>query len=247
MRVLLALAPSFASFALAACAPGVSVLSNGAANAGSGNSGDSAGSPGNSAPNPGTGSSNEAGSGTTPAAILRISGSPQASATEGVAYSFVPATSEPTSPLTFTVSNAPDWTTFDPKVGALSGVPDADSVGTYSDIVISVSDGKSFAALPAFQIQVNPDEDSGSGKATLAWDPPTTNVDGTPLAGLAGYRINYGKSAVYLDHSVVLSEGSATTYSVMELAPGTWYFSVQAISVAGPQSAQSNIVDTPIT
>src|ERR1700759_920905 len=126
MRVLMALALSSASFALAACAPGVSVLPN----AGSADSGGSAGSSGNSPPNPGTGGKTETGAGTTPVAALKISGSPQASATEGVAYSFVPTTSEPTSTLTFTVSNAPDWTTFDPKAGALSGVPDADSVGT---------------------------------------------------------------------------------------------------------------------
>jgi hypothetical protein len=37
-----------------------------------------------------------------------------------------------------------------------------------------------------------PTHDAISGQATLSWDPPTTNVDGTPLTDLAGYKVYYG-------------------------------------------------------
>jgi ABC-type glycerol-3-phosphate transport system substrate-binding protein len=36
------------------------------------------------------------------------------------------------------------------------------------------------------------DGGSSSNSATLTWDAPTTNVDGTPLTDLAGYKVYYG-------------------------------------------------------
>ncbi len=38
----------------------------------------------------------------------------------------------------------------------------------------------------------NNDGGSSSNSATLTWDAPTTNVDGTPLTDLAVYKIYYG-------------------------------------------------------
>ena len=42
----------------------------------------------------------------------------------------------------------------------------------------------------------------GPGSATLSWEAPTTNTNGTALTDLAGYRIYYGPSAEQLDQSV---------------------------------------------
>ena len=44
-----------------------------------------------------------------------------------------------------------------------------------------------FAPLVALALPV--------GTATLTWDPPTTNVDATPLTDLGGYKLYYGTAS----------------------------------------------------
>ena len=56
--------------------------------------------------------------------------------------------------LGFTIQNRPAWASFDTATGRLSGTPTAANVGTFSNIVISVSDGKATASLAAFTITV---------------------------------------------------------------------------------------------
>lgn len=57
---------------------------------------------------------------------------------------------------------------------------------------------------------------------TIAWDPPTTNVDGSPLTDLAGYRVYYGTaSRIY---GSPIDVGNVTTYTLTGLPPGPTYF-----------------------
>ena len=95
----------------------------------------------------------------------------------------------------------------------------------YSNIIISVSDGKASAALPAFSITVSRPT---SGSAAISWTAPTQNTDGTALTNLAGFRIVYGTSATALNQTVELSNPSLSTYTITGLASGTWYFAVKA-------------------
>jgi len=82
-----------------------------------------------------------------------ISGTPVTSITAGTAYSFRPTASDPEgNALTFSIANKPGWASFDASTGRLSGTPT--TVSTTSGILISVSDGKMSAALPAFALQV---------------------------------------------------------------------------------------------
>ena len=84
-----------------------------------------------------------------------ISGMPATTVTAGSAYTFVPTAADGDGdPLTFSIANRPTWATFNAATGQLAGTPAAASVGTYSNIVISVSDGKESAALAAFSITV---------------------------------------------------------------------------------------------
>jgi hypothetical protein len=80
---------------------------------------------------------------------------------------------------------------------------------------------------------------SGS-TATVSWEAPTTNTDGTPLTPLSGYTIYYGTSPSALSHSIPAS-ATATSYEITGLAPGTWYFAVAANAKVGTKSAMSNI------
>src|SRR5688572_17524223 len=84
-----------------------------------------------------------------------IQGQPSGSIVPGQAYSFTPTASDPNGDtLTFSVTNMPDWATFNASTGRLSGTPSAADVATYSGITISVSDGTASAVLNAFSITV---------------------------------------------------------------------------------------------
>ncbi|WDE11755.1 Ig-like domain-containing protein [Thalassomonas haliotis] len=85
-----------------------------------------------------------------------IGGTPANTLTTGVAYLFTPTASDGDNDhLTFSVSNKPAWLTFNTSNGVLSGTPTASDVGTFSDIVITVSDGTASASLATFTIVVN--------------------------------------------------------------------------------------------
>ena len=82
--------------------------------------------------------------------------------------------------------------------------------------------------------------------ATLSWEAPTTNTNGTALTDLAGYRIYYGSSATDLSQKVQLSGVGVQTYVFDNLQAGTWYFAVMAVTSAGVESSLSNKVSTTI-
>jgi hypothetical protein len=105
-----------------------------------------------------------------------ISGTPSSSATEGTQYTFQPTAADVDGDtLTFTIANRPTWATFNSNTGRLQGTPGSANVLTYSNIVISVSDGKAATPLPAFSITV-----AGSNVApTITGTPGTTATVGT--------------------------------------------------------------------
>ena len=129
------------------------------------------------------------------AVAVKISGAPAASIAAGSFYSFRPTVMAASgSKLTYTVVNKPAWASFSVNSGWLFGVPSSGRVGSYSNIIIKVSDSKTSASLPAFKIAVTKTgaTTSGTGSALLSWTRPTKNTDGTSLINLSGYRIHYG-------------------------------------------------------
>jgi hypothetical protein len=169
-----------------------------------------------------------------------ISGTPAKSATIGTSYSFRPVASDADGDaLGFSIQNKPSWATFATSTGTLSGTPT--SAATYSNIIISASDGKSSAKLPAFSISVT-QSPSPSRSATLSWDAPTRNTDGSALLNLAGYRIHYGTAAGVLTKSIQVANPGLTTYVVENVGTGTFYFAVKAYTKDGTESAASNVI-----
>lgn len=75
----------------------------------------------------------------------------------------------------------------------------------------------------------------------LVWAAPAANADGTPLSGLAGYRIRYGRGHGNLNQSVVIDNPSIQVYVIDSLAPGTWYFEVAAINAQSVEGPPSNV------
>jgi hypothetical protein len=173
-----------------------------------------------------------------------ISGAPVTSVTVGQAYSFQPSATDPDGQtLTFSIANKPAWAAFSSNTGRLSGTPEAADAGTYGNIVISVSDGQASAKLPAFSIAAN---QVSMGTATLSWQPPTQNSDGSPLTDLAGYRIRYGTASSALSNSVDVANAGVTSAVIEGLSPATWYFAVVAYNAAGVESDLSSIAQKTI-
>lgn len=82
---------------------------------------------------------------------------------------------------------------------------------------------------------------SQAGTAALAWDAPTTYVDGSPLATLSGFKVYYGTAPDTYTGAVAV--GNVRTYQFPNLPDGrTYYFAVTAVDAAGNESGYSNAV-----
>jgi hypothetical protein len=193
-----------------------------------------------------------------------IYGTPSTSVTATRYYGFQTwATDTDHKSVTYTIKNKPSWATFNASYGHLYGIPSASSVGTYSNIVITASDGVSSASLPAFAITVKSDGSTGttsgsgssgsggttssSGSVTVNWTPPTLNTNGSALTNLAGYTIAYGTSASELTSTVKVATTGVTSYVIDNLPAGTYYFGVTAYSSAGQVSTVSNVASKTIS
>lgn len=83
------------------------------------------------------------------------------------------------------------------------------------------------------------------GQIRLSWEPPTTKADGTPLTGVAGYKLYYGLTSRMYDF--IKTVHNQTTYAVSGLEPGrTYYFAVTAYDASGNESHFSDEMSVTI-
>jgi hypothetical protein len=160
----------------------------------------------------------------------------------GSSYSFTPTASDADGDtLGFSISNIPGWASFSQRTGRLSGTPGNSDAGTYSNIVIAVSDGQKTVALPAFSIAVTAVQGTSSGGFTLNWTAPTTRADGAPLslADIDGYRIYYGNSSRNYTATIDVPDGSAQSASVTGIPAGVYYLVMTTYDNAGLESQYS--------
>ena len=175
-----------------------------------------------------------------------ISGTPLTAAKTNEAYSFQPTAVDPDGDtITFKISNKPAWASFDTRSGRLAGTPSSSSTGKFSGITIVATDGKNTSQLGPFDITVTSTATTGS--ATLSWQPPTENADGSPLTNLAGYVIRYGTKSDTLTLEVKISNPGITTAMIEDLAPATWYFTVSAYTSTGVESLPSAVGSKTVT
>jgi hypothetical protein len=158
-----------------------------------------------------------------------ITGAPSTSVTAGSAYSFMPTAADGDGDmLSYSIQNKPTWAAFSIATGALTGTPTTAQVGTYANIIISVSDGKATTALAAFSISVT----------SVANKSPT--ISGSPTTSL-----NVG-SAYSFTPSAADGDGDTLTFSIQN-KPSWATFSTTSGKLSGTPGAgdagtTSNIV-----
>ena len=95
---------------------------------------------------------------------------------------------------------------------------------TFYTLVCNGAEGSAIAMTEVFIRQ-----------ALISWSVPTQNTDGSPLTDLTSFRLYYGQASGNYTSTVEISDPTATSY-VLELQPGTYYFSLTAFNAAGEQS-----------
>ncbi|MDQ3003431.1 MAG: putative Ig domain-containing protein [Fibrobacterota bacterium] len=85
----------------------------------------------------------------------KISGNPDSIGNAAIEYRFAPTVTDPDKDtLHFTITNKPEWCTFDSTTGILSGTPINKDAGIYPGIVIAVNDGRKGAKTSPFGITI---------------------------------------------------------------------------------------------
>ena len=167
-----------------------------------------------------------------------ISGTPPTGVVAGSAYSFRPTASDPDgNTLTFSVSNLPGWATFSAASGQISGTPATANVGSFANIVITVSDGTLSSALPAFTITVS----------APANPPPT--ISGTPAASVnAGSAYSFTPTASDPNHNTLaFSIANMPSWAAFNTQTGTLSGTPQAGDVGSYPNISIRVSDGTFT
>ena len=154
-----------------------------------------------------------------------INGTPPTSVTAGTAYTFTPSAADADNDtLGFTIANMPSWATFNTGTGRLSGTPTSQNVGTFSGIVITVSDGEAAGvSLAPFSITVN----AAANRAPTISGNPATSVN-------AGSAYNFQPSGADAD-------GDTLTYTIQNM-PNWATFNQSTGRLSGtPQAAAAGV------
>ena len=163
-----------------------------------------------------------------------ITGSPASSVTAGQSYSFTPTTTDPSGgTLTFSISNMPAWASFSAATGQLRGSPSSANVGTFANIVISVSNGTQSASLPAFSIDVAAASAAAAGAPLVLYTDvasgPNSGGENNEGAYLSIFGTNFGSSG--LGSTVKVYIGGVEVNSYRYLGPSRGRPDIQQIAV----------------
>ena len=122
------------------------------------------------------------------------------------------------------------------------------STSTSSASTSSVSSGGTNSLPP---VPPPPEEPppSATGSFSLSWTAPVTRADGTPisLAEIEGYRVYYGTSRGNYPNLLNVTSGAATSTTVNNLQPGTYYVVMTTYDNSGLESAWSAAVTKEAT
>ena len=101
---------------------------------------------------------------------------------------------------------------------------------SYISLIITASAG--CGSVPSIGAPTN-----ATGSVSLAWDVPTTYVDGTPASGLIGFKVYYGTASRTYTH--IIDVGTLPSCTVNFLSHTTYYFAITAYDSSGIESDYS--------
>ena len=175
---------------------------------------------------------------------ITVAVSPQAEPT--VSFSANPPTVSYNGTTTLT------WSSTDATSCNASGAWSGSKNTSGSDIVGPIDSDRTFSLSctggggttnRSVTVTINQHND---GTVSLAWDPPTTNEDGSGLNDLAGYEIHYGNQEGDYQEMIDIPNAGIASYVVENLAPNIYYFIVKAYDLDGNKSTASNEVNIVI-
>jgi len=182
-----------------------------------------------------------------------ITGTPPDSVTANTKYVFQPvAADNHGDTLTYSISNKPCWASFDSLTGQLSGTPGDGDIGTFDNIVITVTDGLHSVSLPSFSMHVlkgtSAADQATTGSLTLNWMAPKSRTDGTVLtqAEIGGYRIYYGESIGHYPYMVDVADETTGTFTITDVPIGTYDVAMTTYDIDGRESGFSSIISKTI-
>jgi hypothetical protein len=166
------------------------------------------------------------------AAVLALAASSafaQSEPTVNLSASPVSGNSPLTVTLTWTSTNATSCVAADGWAGnkAISG----------SQVVTGVT------ATTTFTLTCT---NGASGQATVNWNPPTTNTDGSQLVDLAGYELYHASTAAGVASASPISIGLGSSHTLNNLPAGPRYVGIKARNSAGITSVMSNLGNTTV-
>lgn len=135
-------------------------------------------------------------------------------------------------------SGSPVPITTDNEPSLVFTAPENDNLAF--DIIATDSEGNAYT--DTINITVLP-ADELLNSATLSWNPPLYNTDGSELTNLAGYKIYYGQTETKLDMVILVNDPNLTSYNIDNLSSGTTYFFyITAFNSAGNESEKTDTV-----
>lgn len=87
----------------------------------------------------------------------------------------------------------------------------------------------------------------GDARATLSWQAPATNTNGTPYTDPGGFRVYWGPGAGNLPNVANIPDPAARSFVVQPLSPGLWFFALSAYNQRGIESALTSPVSKTAT
>jgi hypothetical protein len=134
--------------------------------------------------------------------------------------------------------------------GMLAGCDDSDASAATADATSASTTPQAVNSLMTRHAATSVPKPIGigsiDGNATLSWNAPTSNTNGTALTDLSGYRIYYGSSENAMTQTVQITNLGVQTYVIENLEPGIWYFAVRAVSSDDTESSLSDVVSKTI-
>ena len=163
-----------------------------------------------------------------------ITGSPDLTVENNSYYRFLPVASDTDDDsLTFSITNKPEWASFDTTTGELYGTPE--QAIEYKDITISVSDGINTSQLDSFDISVTAELQFD---IQISWEKPLENIDGSLLDNISKYKIVYGEASDNMENSVYF-DSDTTIGTIENLSTGNYFFKMITITKSEIESDMS--------